>query len=167
MIKELVSKTELNLKRGFVVSQLEDRWGVVLFEWDCEPGPRKIWSINEANLKPIGAFISLKVIPIIKSSSTHISIEPFIYYQLDGVGLFLFISLKKNYLHNIPIVFFYQEKLGVKHAIKVTGWANPAFSGPFHSKYSPGPDLICYWNADDKTSPINPISSAIRLFKTM
>jgi len=61
VIKELVSKTELNLKRGFVVSQLEDRWGVVLFEWDCEPGPRKIWSINEANLKPIGAFISLKV----------------------------------------------------------------------------------------------------------
>ena len=105
MIKEIVSKTELNQKRGFVVSQLEDRWGVVLFELDCEPGPRKIWSVKKANLKPIGAFLSLKVIPIIKSSSTHISIEPFISYQLNGV--FLFISFLKKYLHNIPFVFFY------------------------------------------------------------
>jgi len=110
VIKELVSKTELNLKRGFVVSQLEDRWGVVLFEWDCEPGPRKIWSINEANLKPIGAFISLKVIPIIKSSSTHISIEPFIYYQLDGVGLFLFISFKKKIICIIFLLSFFIRK---------------------------------------------------------
>jgi hypothetical protein len=31
----------------------------------------------------------------------------------------------------------------------------------FYSKYSPYPDLFCYWNGNDKTSPINPMSKAL------
>ena len=31
----------------------------------------------------------------------------------------------------------------------------------FYSKYSPYPDLFCYWNSSNKTSPINPIYKAL------
>ena len=57
-----------------------------------------------------------------------------------------------------------QEDSGIEHVATLTGWTNVAVSQePFYSKYSPYPDLFCYWNADDNTSPIHPICSALAI----
>ena len=65
---------------SFVVSRNEERWGVVLFELDCDPGTRKIWSLKPANLEPLPSFKGLKVTPVGDSNdggANNVNIEPF------------------------------------------------------------------------------------------
>lgn len=64
---------------GFVVSRNGERWGVVLFELDCDPGARKIWSLKPANLTPLASFKGLKVTPAVDDPNTanNVKIEPF------------------------------------------------------------------------------------------
>lgn len=63
---------------SFVVSRKGERWGVVLFELDCEPGARKIWSLKPANLKPLASFKGLKVTPVDDpNAASNVKIEPF------------------------------------------------------------------------------------------
>ena len=49
-----------------------------------------------------------------------------------------------------------------RHVAKVTGWTNVSVSNKFfYSKYSPYADLFCYWNGNEKTGPVHPMSSAV------
>jgi len=77
---------------GFVVSRNDERWGVVLFELDCDPGARKIWSLKPANLTPLASFKGLKVTPVDDPNTANtVKIEPFDFGRSLGDVIFIII----------------------------------------------------------------------------
>ena len=88
MIHGLVKETQLNDKNGFVISRNDNRWGVVLFQLECDPGHRKIWNIKSNNLKPTASYLTLKIPPVLRESTIA-----------SDVGLFDF-KLEKDKVRN-------------------------------------------------------------------